>query len=77
MDSTRAYETFFNALTSLKLPGQAAYSSKKELVFLQNDSDAGLHAGVFLSVPSVLRWTNWLKCCIDEEMQQFSWCRIH
>ena len=30
-----------------KLPGQAAYSSKKELVFLQNYSDAGLHAGVF------------------------------
>ena len=47
MDSTRAYQTFFNALTRLKLPGQAAYSSKKELVFLQNDSDAGQLAGVF------------------------------
>ena len=34
-------------MKSLKLPGQAAYSSKKELVFLQNDSDAGQLAGVF------------------------------
>jgi hypothetical protein len=32
---------------SPKLPGQAAYSSEKELVFLQNYSDAGFHAGVF------------------------------
>jgi hypothetical protein len=47
MDSTRAYPTFFNAFMSPKLPGQAAYSSEKELVFLQNYSDAGFHAGVF------------------------------
>jgi hypothetical protein len=32
---------------SPKLPGKAAYSSEKELVFLQNHSDAGFHAGVF------------------------------
>jgi hypothetical protein len=32
---------------SPKFPGQAAYSSEKELVFLQNYSDAGQHAGVF------------------------------
>jgi hypothetical protein len=47
MDSTRANQTFFTALTRLKLSGQASHSSKKELVFLQNHSDAGLHAGVF------------------------------
>lgn len=47
MDSTRAHPTFFTAFMSPKLQGQAAYSSKKELVFLQNYSDAGLHAGVF------------------------------
>jgi hypothetical protein len=47
MDSTRAHPTFFNTFMSPKLPGKAAYSSKKELVFLQNYSDAGFHAGVF------------------------------
>jgi hypothetical protein len=62
---------------SPKLPGKAAYSSEKELVFLQNYSDAGFHAGVFLFWLAVRRRTNWLKCCIDEEMQQFRSCRIH
>jgi hypothetical protein len=47
MDSTRAHPTFFNAFMSPKLQGKAAYSSEKELVFLQNYSDAGFHAGVF------------------------------
>ena len=32
---------------SPKFAGQAAYSSKKELDFLQNYSDAGQYAGVF------------------------------
>jgi hypothetical protein len=40
---------------SPKLPGKAAYSSEKELVFLQNYSNAGFHAGVFLFLAAVCR----------------------
>ncbi len=33
------------------MSGKAAYSSKKDLAFLQLDSDAGIAAGVFFGQP--------------------------
>ena len=75
---SRPDPTFLTAPYRLTMSGKAAYSSKKELAFLQSDSDAGIVAGVFFSPGlRIAPGLNWLKCCIDEEMQQFSWCRIH
>ena len=47
MHSTRPYPTFLTAQDRPIMSGEAAYSSKKELAFLQIDSDAGIVAGVF------------------------------
>jgi hypothetical protein len=47
MHSTRPYLTFLTAQYRPIIAGEAAYSSKKELAFLQMDSDAGIVAGVF------------------------------
>jgi hypothetical protein len=47
MDSTRPTPTFLTTQTRPATPGKAAYSSKKELAFLQKDTDAGIRAGVF------------------------------
>ncbi len=51
MDSTRPNPTFLTAQIHLMMSGVAAYSSKKDLAFLQMDSDAGMTAGVFFSQP--------------------------
>jgi hypothetical protein len=47
MDSTRPNPTFLTPQRDPAKPGVAAYSSKKELVSLQEHSDAGIVAGVF------------------------------
>jgi len=44
---SRPYPTFLTAHDRPSLSGKAAYSSKKELAFLQSISDAGIIAGVF------------------------------
>ncbi len=51
MDSTRPNPTFLTAQIRPTTSGEAAYSSKKDLAFLQLDSDAGIAAGVFFSQP--------------------------
>jgi hypothetical protein len=47
MDSTRPTPTFLTTHNRPATTGKAAYSSKKELAFLQMDIDAGMSAGVF------------------------------
>ncbi len=47
MDSTGPTQTLFNSFATPALPGMAAYSSEKELAFLQMHTRAGLVAGVF------------------------------
>jgi len=47
MDSTRPTPTFLTTQIRPVAPGKGAYSSKKELAFLQMDISAGIRAGVF------------------------------
>ncbi|MES2535131.1 MAG: hypothetical protein V4632_04575 [Pseudomonadota bacterium] len=81
MNSTRPNRSFLFSPLRLILSGKAAFSLKNGLIFLKQYSDAGINAGVFLanrrSSAAKRRSQSWLKCCMTEEMQQFSWCRIH
>jgi hypothetical protein len=47
MDSHWFYQSFFSLPLSLKLSGLEAYSPKKEFIFLQKYSNAGIIAGFF------------------------------
>jgi hypothetical protein len=84
MNSRRPQSSHLFAPLGSTLSSVAAFSSKNGLPFLKHASSAGFVAGVFFGRG---RWQCgnaahavsqiWLKCCINEEMQQFSWCQIH